>query len=143
MAWFGAELAVRALLDFLQDDMSGTKRLDAEINAIEALSPTPSFAAPDVRDWCSGKRATKGAPTVRCCSGGRGMLASSSNNSGQFAWMVVYEVELIPKTHTRIARPAEDYMEALVARFASALKRALGGSNSSGALSTVQHTAKL
>jgi len=143
VAWFGAELAVRAVLAYLQDDISGTARLDAEVDAIEALSPSPSFAASDVLEWCSGKRAVKVPLAVRCYSAGRGERASSSNNSGQFAWHVVAEVEMVPAAHVRVAGPAEDNMEALVSRFASALKRALLGSNSAGAVSTVQHAAEL
>lgn len=110
MAELGLAYALEATRLYLSEDVSGTPRLDAEIDRIEAQSPTPSIAIDDMVEYTRYRNPRARTPRVSVSSEGRiqpARPAFSKCHPG-LTFDVLTEVVIIPRdlgeqTHEQMA----------------------------------------
>lgn len=132
MASRGLEFAVEAVRDFLQEELSGTPRLDAEVDAIEAASPAVTLPAlVDVGEYLSYQDVSK--QPVSCQVYGDEMVEAVDSSNGHSA--ARYRVGVVLLLKVKAVRSHTPQRAAyMVQRFAMALRRCLQGSSVTDAL---------
>jgi len=136
MASRGLEYAVEAVRDFLRESLSGTPRLDAEVDAIEDDSPSETM--PDllpVGEYLAYQDVTK--QPVSCQVYGDEMIEPVDSSNGHSA--ARYRVGVVLMVHVRaITSHTPQRASYMVQRYAMALRRCLQGASVTGALTTRQ-----
>lgn len=137
MAELGLAYALEAVRAYLAEDVSGTPRYDAEIDRIEAQSPSPAMSIASMVEYTRYRRPRAQSPRVAVYSEGRIQPARPAFTKCHpgLTFDVAVEVVIIPR-ELGIQDPAQ--MEAGVNLLAFALASCLqGGCGGPGTSPTV------